>query len=88
MQDLIVRVPGHGFSIGEKIFVSWLNGNYFVRDPDNDPAVAADSFKISSDDSDGNIVPFTGTVKLGFVGAPRSGSGTGGPASMFGSWGW
>ena len=88
MADLILRVPDHGLSISDLIYVSWLNSNFYVRDPDNDPAVATDSFKISSDDSDDNIVPFTATVTGGFVGAPRGGKSSGGSIAMHESWGW
>lgn len=67
MADLILRIPNHGYSISDFIAVSWLNGNFFVRDPDNDPLVADDSFKISADDSDDNLIQFTETIKDGFV---------------------
>jgi hypothetical protein len=38
-----------------------------VRDPDNDPSIDSDSFKISTDDSDDNLVQFIETVITGFV---------------------
>lgn len=67
MSDLIFYIPNHGYSISDTIFVSWLDANFFVRDDDNDPAIDADSFKISTDDSDSNIVQFTETITEGFV---------------------
>ena len=67
MPDLILYIPNHGYSISDTIFVSWLDANFFVRDDDNDPAIDADSFKISTNDSDGNIVQFTETITDGFV---------------------
>ena len=67
MSDLILRIPNHGYSISDVIFVSWLNANFYIRDADNDPSIAQNSFKISTDDSDNNIVPFTETITEGFV---------------------
>ena len=67
MSDIILYIPNHGYSISDTIFVSWLDANFFVRDPDNDPSIATDSFKISTDDSDGNIIQFTETITEGFV---------------------
>lgn len=67
MPDLLLYIPNHGYSISDTIFVSWLNTNFYVRDPDNDPAIGADSFKISTDDSDDNLVQFSETITNGFV---------------------
>ncbi len=67
MPDLLLYIPNHGYSISDTIFVSWLNANFFVRDEDNDPAIDAHSFKISTDDTDSNIVQFTETITDGFV---------------------
>jgi len=67
MPDLIVHIPNHGYSISDSITVSWITGNFFVRDPDNDPSISADSFLISSTDDDLNLVQFTETIKDGFV---------------------
>ncbi len=67
MPDLLLHIPNHGYSISDTIFVSWLDANFFVRDEDKDPAIDADSFKISTDDSDDNIVQFTETITAGFV---------------------
>ncbi len=67
MPDLILRIPNHGYSISDFIAVSWLDGNFYVRDPDNDPSIASGSFKISTDDSDDNLVQFTETITDGFV---------------------
>ena len=67
MADLILYIPNHGYSISDLVFVSWLDANFFVRDADNDPSISADSFKISTDDSDDNLVQFTETITVGFV---------------------
>ncbi len=67
MPDLLLYIPNHGYSISDTIFVSWLDANFFVRDPDNDPLINADSFKISTDDSDSNLVQFSETITEGFV---------------------
>ncbi len=67
MPDLIINIPNHGLSIGDTVYVSWLDANFFVRDPDNDPSIAANSFKISSTDDDLNLVQFTETITDGFV---------------------
>jgi hypothetical protein len=75
MPDLIIHIPGHGFEISDYVNVSWLRANFYVRDPDNDPSVATDSFKISYDDSDDNIVPFTETITEGSIGPPSGASG-------------
>ncbi len=70
MPDLIIAIPNHGFAIGATVFVSWLNAVFFVRDTDIDgvaQAIDANSFKISTDDSDNNIVEFVETITDGFV---------------------
>ncbi len=67
MSDLILYIPNHGYSISDTIFVSWLDAVFYVRDEDNDPSVDADSFKISTDDSDDNLVQFSETITDGFV---------------------
>lgn len=67
MSDLLIYIPNHGFSISDFIYYSPLDINVFVRDSDNSPSIDADSFKISTDDSDNNLVQFTETVIEGFV---------------------
>lgn len=59
--DLIIYAPNHGYSESDYIYVSWLDGNYYVRDVDSK------SFKISTDDSDDNLVQFTETITSGYV---------------------
>jgi hypothetical protein len=61
MPDLIILIPNHGYSESDQVFVSWLDARYYVRDED------VNSFKISTDDSDSNIVQFTETITDGFV---------------------
>ena len=65
MPDLLFYIPNHGYSISDTI--TWLDANYFVRDDDNDPAIDADSFKISTTDDDLNVVQFATTITDGFV---------------------
>jgi hypothetical protein len=67
MANLILYIPNHGYSISDTVYVSYLDANYFVRDPDNDPAIGADSFMISTTDDDLNLVQFTTTITDGFV---------------------
>jgi hypothetical protein len=61
MPDLIVYIPSHGYSNSDYITVSWLGGEYYVRDKDTD------TFKISSTDDDLNLVQFTETITDGYV---------------------
>jgi hypothetical protein len=67
MPDLIYYIPNHGYSIGDTIYESNLDANFFVRDPDNDPAIDTNSFVLSTTDDDLNIVQFTTTITDGFV---------------------
>jgi hypothetical protein len=61
MPDLIILIPNHGYSESDFIYYSPLDINVYVRDPD------AASYKISTDDSDNNLVQFTETITTGFV---------------------
>ena len=61
MADLIIYLPSHGYSESDYITASWLDGAYYVR------GVQSNSFKISTDDSDDNIVQFTETITDGYV---------------------
>jgi len=76
MSDLLLYIPNHGYSISDTVSVSWLDANFFVRDPDNDPSIDADSFKISTDDTDNNLVQFTTTITEGFVREVDTSAGT------------
>lgn len=67
MPDLILHIPNHDFSISDFIYVSWLDANFYVRDPDNDPSIAPDSLKISITDDDLNLVQFSDSITDGFV---------------------
>lgn len=67
MHNLILYIPNHGYSISDTITVSPFEGNFFVRDPDNDPSIDSDSFLISTTDDDLNLVQFTETITDGFV---------------------
>ena len=59
--DLICYIPNHGYATSESIYVSWLDGNYYIRD------AATHTFKISTDDSDNNLVQFSETITTGYV---------------------
>lgn len=58
--NLIVYAPNHGYSDNQAVFVSWLDGVYYVDDPDTD------SFKLT-DGADGVSVGYTKTVTEGYV---------------------
>jgi hypothetical protein len=60
MPDLICLIPNHGYADETPVFVSWLNGIYYVHDPDQN------SFKLE-ETVDGNVVQFTETVTDGYV---------------------
>ena len=60
MSDLICLIPNHGYADELAVFVSWLNGIFFVHDPDQN------SFKLE-ESVDGVVVQFTGTITDGFV---------------------
>ena len=68
MADLIFYIPNHGYI--ESTTVTWLDANYFVRDPDTD------SFKISTTDDDLSLVQFTETITDGFVREVDTSAGT------------
>ena len=61
MPDLLIYLPNHGYSDSDTITVSWLEGNFFVRDSDTQ------SYKISTTDDDLNFVQFSTTITDGFV---------------------
>jgi len=67
MSALTIYIPDHGFSINDLVYVSWLDDNYYVRDNDNSPSISDDSFKISTDTSDDNLVQFVSTITSGYV---------------------
>jgi len=70
MPDLICYIPNHGYAIGDFLYVSWLDGNYYVRDTDefgSPKAIDANSFKISTTNDDLNIVQYTVDVTDGYV---------------------
>jgi hypothetical protein len=76
MPNLIYYIPNHSYSVGDTIYESNLDANFFVRDPDNDPSIDANSFMISTTDDDLNIVQFTTTVTTGFVREVDTSAGT------------
>lgn len=60
MADLSIYIPNHGFANGDLVYVSWLNGNYYVV------SSRYRSFKISSV-SGGTPVQADGVVREGYV---------------------
>jgi hypothetical protein len=60
MPDSIILIPNHNYADETPVYVSWLDGIYFVHDPDQN------SFKLE-ETVDGNIVQFTETITDGFV---------------------
>ena len=59
MADLIIYLPGHGYSDDDPIYLSWLDYYGYVTDPQTD------SFKV--DDGAGINVQFSTTVTDGYV---------------------
>lgn len=60
MADLSIYIPNHGFVDGDLVYVSWLDGNYYVV------SSRYRSFKISTA-SGGPAIQSTGTIKEGYV---------------------
>jgi hypothetical protein len=60
MPDLICYIPNHGYSDETQVYVSWLDGNYFVEDP------TANSFKLE-ESVDGVVVQYTENITSGYV---------------------
>ena len=61
MPDLILYIPNHGYSNTDKIYVSWLDANYFVSDKGDD------SFKLATTSGGATLIQFTETITDGFV---------------------
>lgn len=60
MPDLIVHLPNHGYADDTAIWVSWLNGLYYVDDPDTN------SFKLT-DGADGANVQYSENITEGYI---------------------
>jgi len=60
MPDLICYIPNHGYSDETQVYVSWLDGNYYVEDP------TTNSFKLE-ESIDGVVVQYTGDITSGYV---------------------
>lgn len=60
MPDLIINLPNHGYIEDDTIYVSWLDGNYYVNDPDTN------SFKLTVT-ADGANVQYDTTETEGYV---------------------
>ena len=60
MADLSIYIPNHGYSDGDLVHVSWLNGNYYVV------SARYRSFKISSA-SGGSPIQADGVIREGYV---------------------
>lgn len=61
MPDLICYIPNHDYSNDNKIYVSWLDANYYVSDKGDD------SFKLATTSGGATLVQFTGTITSGYV---------------------
>ena len=61
MPDLICYLPNHGYDDDDPIYVSWLDGLYYVSDE------ADDSFKLATTEGGATLVQFTETVTDGYV---------------------
>jgi len=70
MADLIVYIPNHGYSNDDPIYVSWLDGYYYVGDADED------TFKLTATKGSSDYVQFTSTITDGYVREYDDASGT------------
>lgn len=61
MPDLICYIPNHGYSDDDKLFISWLDANYFVSDKD------IHSFKLATESGGSTLIQFSETITEGFV---------------------
>jgi hypothetical protein len=62
MPDLIIYLPNHGYSDDtDKVYVSWLDANYFVSDKD------ANSFKLATISGGSELVQYSEDITDGFV---------------------
>jgi hypothetical protein len=61
MADLIVLIPSHGYSNDDYIYVSWLDGYYYVRDKDSK------SFKLATAAGSSTYIQYTSDVTSGYV---------------------
>lgn len=69
MSDLIVYLPNHGYADDTSIWVSWLNGVYYIDDPDQH------SFKLTVG-ADGDNVEYSESIIDGYVRQVDTSSGT------------
>ena len=65
MPDLVCLVRNHGYSDDTPVYVSWLDGIYYVTD--SDVATENMSFKISTSTGGVGIVQYTSSVIEGYV---------------------
>lgn len=61
MPDLILYAPAHGYSDDDPIYVSWLDGYYYVASKDTD------SFKLAFTSGGSTYVQYSETVTSGYV---------------------
>lgn len=61
MADLWIYQPAHGYSTDEKIFVSWLNDNFFIADE------VADAYRLALVESGTEYVQFDETIIGGYT---------------------
>lgn len=61
MSDLIVYLPGHGYTDDDPLYISWLDAIYYVSDKDTD------SFKLATEAAGSSLIQFSETVTDGFV---------------------
>lgn len=61
MPDLILHIPNHGYSNADKLFISWLDDNFFVSDKDDN------TFKLATESGGSVLVQFSETIIDGFV---------------------
>jgi hypothetical protein len=61
MADLICYIPNHGYSNDDHIYVSWLDGEYYVSDKDDN------SFKLATTAGGAELVEYSEIVVDGYV---------------------
>lgn len=61
MAALEIYIQNHGYSDSDYVYVSWLDGNYYVQN------ATANTFQVSSTDDTNNIVQYSAPITYGYV---------------------
>ena len=60
LSDLIIYLPNHGYADDTSVYVSWLDGVYYIDDPDTN------SFKLT-DGADGTNLEYSSDITSGYI---------------------